>query len=282
MKVIRNRFEMTEISEFYKKQGLKLGFVPTMGSLHEGHVSLFRHIENKCHAVAASIYVNPKQFCPGEDFERYPRDEKNDLKMLEGVCDYVFIPDDKEIYPQGFSTSVEVGNLAERLCGLKRPGHFKGVTTVVARLFGIIKPSVSAFGQKDYQQFMIIKRMVEDLALGVELVMCPIVREKDGLAMSSRNRYLSGEDREKALSLRKALLAGKKETETGEENPLKIKKIMLDVLSGCGVETDYAEIVHPLTLEPLRKKEGKMLLVVAAFVGKTRLIDNEIIDRKEK
>lgn len=272
---------MIEISKFYIKQNLRLGFAPTMGCLHDGHLSLLEHLNRRCDARVASIFVNPKQFCPGEDFERYPRDEERDLKLLKKNCDYVFIPYEKEMYPKGFSTSVEVSGLSDTLCGKKRMGHFKGVTTVVARLFGIVRPTFAAFGQKDYQQFVIIKKMTQDLSFGIQLIMCPTVREKDGLAMSSRNMYLSSEERARALSLRKALLTAKKEIEIGQTKAENLKKTMLKVMNNLGAKAEYAEIVDTENLQTVDPIHGEVLLAVAAYVGKTRLIDNEILRCKE-
>ncbi|MBN1150881.1 pantoate--beta-alanine ligase [candidate division WOR-3 bacterium] len=283
MRVIQDGSEMTEISDFYKEHGLILGFVPTMGCLHQGHISLFKCIEEKCDAIAASIYVNPMQFRPGEDFEKYPRDRIGDLEKLQNVCDYVFLPDDKQIYPSGFSTFVEVESLSKKLCGVSRPGHFRGVTTVVARLFGIVRPKLAAFGQKDYQQFVIIRRMTEDLALGVQLFMCPIVRDKDGLAMSSRNRYLSKKERIMSLAIRKSILYAREEImEKGILDLSEIKKKMIDIMSENGVKVDYAEIVDPATLESVENIQKRAVIAVAGMVGSTRLIDNEIIDLEEK
>ncbi len=272
---------MTEISQFFQKQNLKLGFAPTMGCLHDGHLSLLENLNRRCDARVASIFVNPKQFCPGEDFDRYPRDEERDIKLLEKNCDYVFIPNEKEMYPMGFSTSVEVSGLSDTLCGKKRIGHFKGVATVVARLFGIVKPAFAAFGQKDYQQFVIIKKMTQDLSFGIQLIMCPTVREKDGLAISSRNRYLSPDERTKALSLRKALLTAKHEIEIGRTQAEDVKKSMLKVMNELGAEAEYAEIVGTENLQTVETIRGEVLLAAAAYVGKTRLIDNEIVRCKE-
>lgn len=277
MRVVRSVKEMQAISRSLFKTGREVGFVPTMGYLHEGHLSLVRRARSENDVVVVSIFVNPTQFGPNEDYERYPRDEKRDRKLLEeeGV-DYLFIPSVSEMYPEGYSTFVEVLGLTEGLCGAKRPGHFRGVATVVTKLLNIVFPTRAYFGEKDYQQLQVIKRLVRDLNIPVEVVGCPIVREEDGLAMSSRNTYLSPEERESALSLYKGLELAEELFESGERNPEVIKKRVEEfILSHPKVEKiDYVEIVDPENLKPVKEVKKRDVIALAVFVGKTRLIDN--------
>ncbi len=227
MRVIKSPFEVKKISDNFRKEGKIIGFVPTMGYLHEGHLSLVRRSKKECDVTFVSIFVNPIQFGPNEDFERYPRDEKRDLELLskEGV-DYVFIPEVHDMYPADYSVYVDETELSKYLCGARRPGHFRGVCTVVTKLFNIVKPHKAYFGKKDYQQFRIIERMVRDLNMDVEIVPCPIIRETDGLAMSSRNVYLTPEERKDAVCLYKSLQLASKMIREGERNPQKIIKAM--------------------------------------------------------
>lgn len=279
MEVINKIEEMKKKSEEFKKEGQKIGFVPTMGYLHEGHLALVRKAKELSDKVVVSIFVNPLQFGPREDFKEYPRDLERDFTLLEkeGV-DVVFVPDEEEMYPKDFQTYVEVTKLTERLCGAFRPGHFKGVTTVVLKLFNIVKPDIAIFGEKDYQQLLVIKQMVKDLNLDVEIVPCPTVREPDGLAMSSRNIYLSPKERESALSLYKALNLAEKMVKDGEKDPEKIKKSMIEFINMHPyIIVQYIEIVDPQTLEPVEVIDKPVLCAIAAFVGKARLIDNKII-----
>jgi len=268
---------MQAISRSLFKTGREVGFVPTMGYLHEGHLSLVRRARSENDVVVVSIFVNPTQFGPNEDYERYPRDEKRDRKLLEeeGV-DYLFIPSVSEMYPEDFSTFVEVSGLTEGLCGAKRPGHFRGVATVVTKLLNIVFPTRAYFGEKDYQQLQVIKRLVRDLNIPVEVIGCPIVREEDGLAMSSRNTYLSPEERKSALSLYKGLKLAEELFESGERNPEVIKKRVEEfILSHPKVEKiDYVEIVDPENLKPVKEVKEGDVIALAVFVGKTRLIDN--------
>jgi len=257
----------------------RLGLVPTMGALHEGHLSLVRTAKAQCDAVAVSIFVNPTQFGPTEDLARYPRRFESDCALLEkeGV-DLVFAPSAEEMYPKGGVTWVTVEGLSERLDGRSRPGHFRGVTTVVAKLFHIIEPDAAFFGQKDAAQVAVIRRMVRDLNLPVEIVVCPIVREPDGLAMSSRNAYLNPEERQRGLVLQRSLQFVEKVFRAGERNAARLIAAAKDVLAREPlVRLDYFEIVDPDTLDPLDEISKPALVAVAAYVGSTRLIDNAVL-----
>ncbi len=264
-------------------EGRTVAFVPTMGFLHAGHLSLVREASLRADHVVASIFVNPLQFGPGEDLDHYPRDEESDLEKLRGAGVHItFLPTEAELYPAGFATRVHVeGSLAERLCGAARPGHFDGVATVVTRLFGLVRPHVAVFGEKDYQQLSIVRRISEDLALGPEIVGAPIVREPDGLAMSSRNAYLSDSGRGDALALQRSLRSGREAIEQGERSAAAIVAGMSRVLSEpATVEPDYVELLResdltPFGADPIR---GRVLLAVAAHIGETRLIDNCVVD----
>jgi len=250
-----------------------------MGFLHEGHLSLIRRAKKDTDRVVVSIFVNPMQFGPKEDLKKYPRDLNRDLRLCrkEGV-DIVFIPNAKTIYANGFSTYVDVGNLTETLCGASRPGHFKGVATVVAKLFNIVQPDIAYFGQKDAQQAIVIKKMVEDLNMTIKIKVMPIIREKDGLAMSSRNLYLSPQERKQAPSLYRSLKLAKSLYRNGERNSKNIKKSMRnEILKHPHVKIDYVSIVDMKKLKPLNRISNKVLVAVAAKIGKTRLIDNTIL-----
>ncbi len=280
MKVVRRIGEMMDLSEQYRNESKTIGFVPTMGYLHEGHLSLFRIARKKSHILVVSIFVNPLQFGPSEDFKEYPRDLERDLKLCEKEnVDIVFVPDEKEMYPDGFSTYVEVRNLDEELCGKFRPGHFRGVATVVLKLFNIVKPHLAVFGLKDAQQYFIIKRMVRDLNLGVEIIPGPTMREEDGLAMSSRNVYLNEEERKQALALYKSLMLAKNLIESGERDPNKIIKEMEELILDNAplAKIQYIQIVDTKNLKPVNEMKGEVLVALAVFFGKTRLIDNVII-----
>jgi len=261
------------------RSGGSLGFVPTMGALHEGHLSLLRAARARCHVVAASIFVNPTQFAPGEDFERYPRSFERDCELLEreGV-ELLFAPSADEMYPAGAVTWVEVEGIGERLCGRSRPGHFRGVSTVVAKLFHIVEPDFAFFGQKDAAQVAILRRMVRDLKMAVEIVVCPIVREADGLAMSSRNAYLDPQERKQALVLHRALTLVGDLFAQGERRTEALiaagKRVFAEEPS---VRLDYLEVVDPETLEAVADVFGVALVAVAGFVGSTRLIDNILL-----
>ncbi len=271
---------MRAFSREVKVSGKTVGFVPTMGSLHEGHLSLVEKACQMTDVVVMSIFVNPTQFGEGENFGSYPRDLERDSSLAEekGV-DVIFVPGEEEIYPDKYYTFVEVtGSLTEVLCGRSRPGHFRGVTTVIAKLFNIVEPDKSFFGQKDAQQVAVIKCMVKDLDMPVEIVSCPIVREPDGIAMSSRNVYLSPEERKQALRLSRAIEKAKELVLAGENASEEIRSQMTKILeSGPDVKIDYIEIVDAADLTPVGKIKNNTLVSIAAYVGGTRLIDNVII-----
>ena len=256
------------------------GFVPTMGALHEGHLSLVREARKRCSPVAVSIFVNPKQFGPSEDLQKYPRTLEADRAALETLgVDYLFAPTAEEIYPADFRTSVNVEGLSERLEGRARPGHFRGVTTVVLKLFEIVQPRFSFFGRKDAQQVRILQQMAADLNLGTEIVVCPIVREPDGLAMSSRNAYLKDGDRRAATALYRSLEVVRGEVSRGERDAVRLIAALRGVLDAePGVSTDYAEIVNADTFEPVMSLRKTCYVLLAARVGSTRLIDNALIE----
>jgi len=258
-----------------------VGLAPTMGYLHEGHLSLVRRARVECEHVVASIFVNPTQFGPGEDLERYPRDTERDLRVLEQAgADVVFMPAVEEMYPPGFEEWVEVaGLLTERLEGATRPGHFRGVTTVVARLFRIVQPERAYFGQKDAQQLRVIRRMVEQEGLPVEIVPMPIVREPDGLAMSSRNVYLSGEERTAALVLSRALREARRMVmKEGVRDADRVREAVRSIVAGQSlVQLEYVSVADEETMAELERIEGPALVLVAANVGSTRLIDNVVV-----
>jgi pantoate--beta-alanine ligase len=252
------------------------GFVPTMGYLHEGHLSLVRRARAENDRVAVSIFVNPTQFGPHEDYARYPRDLERDLRLLEPLgVDLVFIPSVEEMYPPGFQTWVIVEEVSRPLEGASRPGHFRGVATVVAKLFNILQPDRAYFGQKDAQQTVVIRRMVQDLNIPVEIVICPTVREPDGLAMSSRNTYLNPEERRAATVLFRALQAAKARYEAGERDAERLREAMREVIRAEPLaRIDYVSVAHPETLQELERVEGPALLSLAVYIGTTRLIDN--------
>ena len=270
---------MRSASRAARQTGQRLGFVPTMGALHEGHLSLVRAARASSHVVAASIFVNPTQFGPNEDLAKYPRSFERDCAMLEheGV-DFVFAPSVEEMYPAGALTWVTVEELSGKLDGGSRPGHFRGVTTVVAKLFHIVEPNEAFFGQKDAAQVAVIRRMVRDLNLPVEIVVCPIVREPDGLAMSSRNAYLDPGQRKRALVLHRSLMTVERMAETGERDVAKLKAAGREKFAEeSSVRLDYFEIVNPETLDPVSDTSYGALVAVAAYVGTTRLIDNLLL-----
>jgi len=279
MKICKTIEEMQVASRAARLGGLRLGFVPTMGALHEGHLSLVRAAKAQCDAVAVSIFVNPLQFGPNEDLAKYPRNFEQDCRLLEKESvDILFAPTIEEMYPEKAITYVTVEVLSEKLCGRSRPGHFRGVTTVVAKLFNIIEPDLAFFGQKDAAQATIIRRMVRDLNFAVEIIVCPIVREADGLAMSSRNTYLNAEQRKSALALRRSLVEIQGRFEQGELAAAKLIESGKRVLAQeTAVRLDYLEIVDPDTLEPVGEIRNTVLVAVAAFLGSTRLIDNVLL-----
>jgi pantoate--beta-alanine ligase len=264
-------------------EGHVLGLVPTMGALHPGHSELVKRAKAECSKVVVSIFVNPKQFGPNEDYKRYPRDLEKDAEILKGIgVDAVFAPEVEEIYPDGFRTYVTVEGISERLEGKTRPGHFRGVATVVLKLLEIVAPRFAYFGRKDAQQLRIIHSMARDLNLDTEIVAHPIVREADGLALSSRNAYLSGEERKSATALYRALVAAKAELEAGERDALELQRVMAGVIGDeKAARLDYAELVNAEAFEPVvRVGSGSFYALVAAWVGKTRLIDNALIEVK--
>ncbi|MFW6035046.1 MAG: pantoate--beta-alanine ligase [Halothermotrichaceae bacterium] len=270
----------TELEKI-KKDGNSIGFVPTMGFLHEGHLSLVREAVKANDTIIVSIFVNPAQFGPDEDYDTYPRDLESDAAKLEKLdVDYIFSPEVGEMYPEGYNTFVEVKGLTENLCGSSRPHFFRGVTTVVNKLFNIIKPDRAYFGQKDFQQLMVIKRMVKDLNIPVEIIGLPIIREEDGLALSSRNKYLSSKEREQALVLNQSLnIAEDMIINNGIISTSEIKKAVINRIESKELtEIDYVAAVNPQTLKDIKKIENEVLLALAVFVGDTRLIDNRLIN----
>jgi len=279
MKVYKGIRSLVKEIEAAKRQGKTIGFVPTMGCLHDGHLSLIRRAGRDTDRVAVSIFVNPAQFGPNEDLKKYPRDIKRDLGLLRASgADIVFTPGVKSLYPDKFSTYVDVGDLASRLCGSSRPGHFRGVTTIVAKLFNIIKPDIAYFGQKDAQQAILIKKIVMDLNMDVKIKVMPIIRERDGIAMSSRNKYLSSHERKNALSLNRSLESAKALYRKGERDTYKIIKKMRDMIpQNNGAKIDYIDVVDIEDLKPVKRISGKTLVALAVKVGKTRLIDNTIL-----
>jgi pantoate--beta-alanine ligase len=276
MRIVRSVAEMKSLSRRWAAEGKTIGFVPTMGYLHEGHMSLVRESKKRSDVTVVSVFVNPAQFGPREDFRAYPRDPEKDRIMLEaGGVEALFIPDAAEIYPPGYRTYVEVHDLQDTLCGRTRPGHFRGVCTVVLKLFNIVGPDVAFFGWKDAQQVVILKKMVRDLDLDVRIEACPIVRDADGLALSSRNSYLSAEDRRAALSLSESLREAAALIEAGERDAAIVIQRMKAVIGREPLaRVDYIEIVDGDELVPLKTIEGTALIALAVFIGGTRLIDN--------
>ena len=280
MEIIRTVEWMKQVASDAQAKERLVGLVPTMGALHEGHLALVRTAKNECSPVVISIFVNPKQFGPAEDFKKYPRSMEQDAAVLESLnVDYLFAPVAADIYPDGFRTAVTVEGLGDRLEGRSRPGHFRGVATVVLKLFEIIQPRFAYFGRKDAQQVRIIQQMAGDLNLDTQVIACPIVREPDGLAMSSRNAYLNGGDRQAATVIYRALSAMKKEIEAGELDASRLTAtIRRTVEAEPGAALDYAEIVDADSFEPVIRLRKKCYALVAAFIGKTRLIDNALIE----
>jgi len=279
MEVIQKPEEMQKRSLELRSQGKTIGFVPTMGYFHEGHLSLMRRARQECDVVVISIYVNPLQFGPREDFDRYPRDLQRDLKMAEEVgVDIVFAPSDEDMYPEGYQTFVEVTELTRSLEGFYRPGHFRGVTTVVAKLFNIVLPHKAYFGEKDFQQLRVVQRMVRDLNFPIEIVPCPTVRETDGLAMSSRNTYLNPEERKAATVLHQALKAADELFKSGERNVANLKAKVWEVLAMEPLaRPQYVEIVDTQTLEPVFIVDRPAVILLAVFIGQARLIDEWVL-----
>ncbi|MFA5672481.1 MAG: pantoate--beta-alanine ligase [Synergistaceae bacterium] len=268
--------EVREVIGNWKKRGFSVGLVPTMGYLHPGHISLIERARKENDMVVVSIFVNPIQFGPNEDLDTYPRDMTHDREVCEKAgAELIFAPQPSEMYPSENFAFVDIKELGDGLCGAKRPGHFRGVCTVVSKFFNIVLPNRAYFGEKDAQQLAIIRRMVKDLNIGTEIVSCPIVREADGLAMSSRNLYLSPEERKAALSISRSLSAAKELMRKGEKDALKIRET---IVAGISAEPlariDYAEIVDSADLSPVQRIEKPVLAAVAVYFGKTRLIDN--------
>jgi pantoate--beta-alanine ligase len=278
MRTITTVKEMQALSDEMRKEK-KIGFVPTMGYLHEGHLGLVRKARELGDIVIVSIFINPTQFGPKEDLAKYPRDFDKDAILLEQEkADIIFFPDSKEVYPKGYSTYVQVRDLQNHLCGQSRTGHFVGVATVVAKLFNIVKPHFAVFGQKDYQQLKIIERMVQDLNMDVEIIGYPTIREQDGLAMSSRNSYLSPDERSRALLISMGLTEAERLFRNGTRDSSLLKREVERILkSKEGIDVEYISITDPETLEDVEQIKDKALVAIACHVGKTRLIDNTVL-----
>ncbi|MBF0177905.1 MAG: pantoate--beta-alanine ligase [Magnetococcales bacterium] len=281
MDILANRDELERFLGSAGVAGRRLGFVPTMGALHVGHLSLFQTARRACDRVVGSIFVNPTQFGPNEDFQRYPRTLEQDRAILEEAgCDALFLPTVQDIYPENHQTRIHVGDLAGDLCGRCRPGHFEGVATVVAILFNLVRPQEAYFGLKDYQQYLVIRQMVRDLAMPVRVTGLPTIREADGLAMSSRNRYLDAAGRQQALALSRALASAQAAYADGERDPARIETLAGQVLTEAGItRIDYVAVRDPDTLAPLGQVEKDPVVLVAAWVGSARLIDNRRLVR---
>lgn len=283
MKIITTISEMQDHSDRLRDQGDRIGFVPTMGFLHEGHLSLMRKAREENHALVVSIFVNPTQFGPGEDYDSYPRDLEKDASLCREIgCDVLFTPGADEMYPRGSVTTVAVAELTRTLCGASRPGHFDGVTTVVNKLFNIVRPHCAYFGLKDYQQYRVIERMVHDLNMNVRIIALPTVREPDGLAMSSRNAYLYDDERAGALTLSRSLEAAREMVEGGVRDPRAIEEEVTRIIgSEPATRIDYVAVVDADNLSALSTIEDRALLALAVFVGDARLIDNAVLEIKE-
>lgn len=279
MKIITHIRDMQHWSEARRQEGKRIAFVPTMGFLHEGHLSLVREGKKRGDVVVVSIFVNPMQFNQQSDFATYPRHLEQDQRLLEGLnTDVLFSPDTAEVYPPGFQTAVEVDQVSRPLCGAFRPGHFRGVTTIVAKLFNIVKPHVAIFGEKDFQQCVVIKRMVQDLNFDLDIITMPTVREPDGLAMSSRNARLSAAERQTSLCLSRALNTAQELVAHGERRSAMILQAVQELIERQGgVRLEYVSLCHPETLEEVAEVSGPTLLALAAWVGDVRLIDNCVI-----
>jgi len=279
MRRIQTVHAMRSWSRGLQREGVTIGLVPTMGALHEGHRSLIRAARLACDASAVSIFVNPLQFGPLEDFDRYPRSLAQDLRLCQSAgVDAVFIPRAQEMYPPDFETAVSVQRLTRRYEGLSRPGHFGGVTTVVMKLLNIVRPDKAFFGQKDYQQTVVVERLVKDLNLDTEIVVRPTVREPDGLALSSRNRHLSPEERKAATVLYRALSDGRELIRAGERSVKKVEAAMTRLIwAEPMARLDYLAVADPFTLDEVRSVRGRVVLLLAVWIGKSRLIDNLIV-----
>lgn len=284
IRVIESIKEMQSHSESLRLSGKRISFVPTMGYFHEGHLSLMKEARKMADCVVVSIYVNPTQFGPKEDFSKYPRDFERDAQMAQSVGVHViFFPSNQEMYPSAYQTYVDVEKVTQNLCGMSRPGHFRGVTTICCKLFNIVKPHSAIFGKKDFQQLAAIKRMVADLNLDLEIIGLPTFREPDGLAMSSRNVYLSKEERLSALTLIGALKLTQKLYAEGERNAVKIiKQAQKLIKSAEFTDIDYIKICDTATLEDVNEIKGEVVMALAVKVGKTRLIDNSVLGEELK
>jgi pantoate--beta-alanine ligase len=286
MEIINRRQRMSSVArKIRREQDRTVGLVPTMGALHEGHLSLVREARRMCDVIVVSVFVNPTQFGPGEDFEHYPRDLTKDTALLTDYnVDYIFAPTVEEIYPKGFSTYVNVEGLSEQLEGVSRPGHFRGVATVVTILLNTVRPDFAFFGQKDAQQAVVIRRLVKDLAFDTEIVVLPIVREDSGLAISSRNLYLTPDEQGSAAVLHRALIEAKNAFKDGERSAGRIADVVRSTISTePRARLDYVSITDTETLEPVERiDERPTLIAVAAYIGKTRLIDNTILNKVKK
>ena len=279
MQIIQTVREMQRWSEDQRLERKTVAFVPTMGFLHEGHLSLVREAKNRGDVVVVSIFVNPMQFNQAADFDKYPRDEAQDERALEALgTDVLFMPPPAEIYPDGYQSAVEVEKVSQPLCGAFRPGHFRGVTTVVAKLFNMVKPHSALFGEKDFQQCVVIKRMVRDLNFDIDIVTLPTVREADGLAMSSRNARLSAAERETSLCVSRALTAAQELVSGGQSSSAVILQAVQQILTqNAEVRVEYASLCQPETLEEVEQISGPTLLAIAVWVGDVRLIDNRVL-----
>lgn len=274
MQIVRTSEELAESVARLKREGT-LALVPTMGALHAGHIALIAEAKRRADKIVASIFVNPTQFAAGEDLDRYPRREEQDARMLDGAgCDLVWMPAVDAIYPRGFATTVHVSGVSERWEGEARPGHFDGVATVVAKLLLAVKPDVAVFGEKDFQQLAVIRRMVEDLNIPVEIVGLPTVREPDGLALSSRNAYLSEDERSRAVALQQALLGARDAIRGGKAVGSALREAKQALIDAGFLKIDYLALVDAQTLEPVEEAREEMRLIAAATIGTTRLIDN--------
>lgn len=283
MKLVDTPQDMRELAEVLRRGDAPLGLVPTMGALHEGHKSLIARATGECGALIVSIFVNPAQFAAGEDYDTYPRTFEADLETcreMGAAC--VYAPRANSMYPSGYDTWVDVPGLGAPLCGAHRAGHFRGVATVVLKLFTACLPHRAYFGEKDYQQLVLIRRMADDLDLGVKIVPCPIVREDDGVALSSRNAYLSAEERSRARAISGALFDAKKTVAAGERFSAAIIQSCVDELEKAGSRVDYVEIVDPATLERVERINGAARMAVAAYIGETRLIDNILLEPEDE
>ena len=286
MEIINRRQRMSSVArKIRREQDRTIGLVPTMGALHEGHLSLVREARRMCDIVVVSVFVNPTQFAPGEDFEKYPRDLTKDTALLTDYnVDYIFAPMADEIYPKGFATYVNVEGLSEQLEGGSRPGHFRGVATIVTILLNTVRPDFAFFGQKDAQQALIIRRLVKDLAFDTEIVLLPTVREDSGLAISSRNLYLKGDEQQAAAVIHQALTRAKAAYKEGERSPGRLEILVRSTIElEPRARVDYVNVVDAETLEHLDKLDDRPILIaVAAYIGKTRLIDNTILNKTKK